>query len=175
MYKNRKGIKMIRRIKNKLFGSDERAEQCFHLGKGEIYEALRKDSIKNRGYPMNRVWVGVEWINEAWYDIKLSKAFLRIYVNNAPLRVIEWDEKEKSYYPRFREYGGEIYIFRGRDYTFPKFEEGYLEIFVNIPPYIDIDEEVHIGIRGCLTLSSGFGHFDKTVNYDLEIEPENWR
>jgi len=166
---------MMRRIKNKLFGTNKRAEQRFYLGVPKIYKALRRESIKSRGYPMNRVWVGIEWVSKAWYDIKLSKAFLRIYVNNAPLRVIEWDEKEKSYYPRFRENGGEIYIFRSRDYTFHRFEDGHIEIFVDIPPYIDISKPIRIRILGYLTLSSCFGHFDKTVNYDLEIEPENWK
>jgi len=166
---------MIRIIKNKLFGSDKQLEWRFHLGEAKIYEALKKESIKSRGYPMNRVRVVIEWVSKAWYDIKLTKAFLRIYVNDAPLRVIEWDEKEKLYYPRFREYGGEIYIFRGRDYTFHRFEDGHIEIFVNIPPYIDTNKEVRIRILGYLTLSSCFGYFDKTVNYNLKIEPENWR
>jgi len=166
---------MIRIIKNKLFGSDKQLEWRFHLGEAKIYEALKKESIKSRGYPMNRVRVVIEWVSKAWYDIKLTKAFLRIYVNDAPLRVIEWDEKEKLYYPRFRVYGGEIYIFGGIDNIFPSFEDGHIEIFVNIPPYIDIDEKVRIGIRGYLTLSSYFGYFDKRVGYDLKIEPENWR
>ena len=165
---------MIRRIKNKLFG-DKQAEQRFHLGEVVIQEGWRRESIGLSCYPMNIVLVGIKWVSKAWYDIKLTKAFLRIYVNDAPLRVIEWDEKEKLYYPRFREYGGEIYIFRGRDYTFHRFEDGHIEIFVNIPPYIDTNKEVRIRILGYLTLSSCFGYFDKTVNYNLKIEPENWR
>jgi len=165
---------MIRRIKSKLFG-DKQAEQRFHLGEVVIQEGWRRESIGLSCYPMNIVLVGIKWVSKAWYDIKVTNAFVRVHENEALQRVGEWDEEEKLYYPRFREYGGEIYIFRGRDYTFHRFEDGHIEIFVNIPPYIDINKEVRIRILGYLTLSSCFGYFDKTVNYNLKIEPENWR
>ena len=161
--------------RKKLSIADKWVGQRFLLREAEIHEALRKESIGKSGYPMNRVWVRIELVSMALCDVKLAKAFLRVYVNDAPLRIIEWGEKEESYYPSARDYRREISVYGGKNYTLPALEDGFLDIFVNIPPYIDTDKTVHLRILGYLTLSSFFGHFDKQVKYDLKIEPEDWK
>ena len=148
--------------------------QRFHLREAIIQEALKKESVGKSGYPMNRVWVRIELVNMVLHDVRLVKAFLRVYVNDAPLRIIEWGEKEESYYPSARDYRREISVYGGKNYTLPALEDGFLDIFVNIPPYIDTDKTVHLRILGYLTWGFGIVHFDKTVKYDLKIEPEDW-
>jgi len=163
-------------IRKKFFSADKWVGQRFHLREAMIQEALKKESIGKSGYPMNRVWVRIEWASMTWHDVKLAKVFLRIYVNEAPLRVIEWDEKEMPYYyPSARDYGREISVYGAKNNTFPNLEDGFLDVFVNIPPYIDIDKTIRLRILGYLTFNSCFGYFDKQVKYDLKVEPEDWR
>ncbi|RLG32800.1 hypothetical protein DRN97_06560, partial [Methanosarcinales archaeon] len=69
----------------------------------------------------------------------------------------------------------EISIYGYKYYSLPKNEDGFLDIFVNIPPYIDIDKVIRIVILGYLTFNSCFGHFDKQVKYDLRVIPEDWK
>jgi len=154
---------------------DKWVGQRFHLREAIIEEALKKESVGKFGYPMNRVKIRIELVNMVLHDVRLVKVFLRIYVNEAPLRVIEWDEKEESYYPRAWDYGREISVYGGENYTLSELEDGFLDIFVNIPPYIDTDKTVYLRILGYLTLGFGIVQFDKTVKYDLKIEPEDWK
>ena len=161
--------------RKKLFSADKWVGRYIHLREAMIQEALKKESIGKSGYPMNRVWVRIELINNVWHDVRLAKVFLRVYVNEAPLRVIQWDEKEESYYPRAWDYGREISVYGSENYTLPEFEDGFLDIFVNIPPYIDTNKTVHLRILGYLTLGFGLVYFDKTVKYDLKVEPEDWK
>lgn len=163
----------------KFFSADKWIGRYVHLREAKIHQARRRESFGKSGYPMNRVWIRIEWQNWSKVDVKLAKVFLRVYVNDAPLRAIEWDEKEMSYYPSDSDYGGEISVYGGENYTLPKMSEGFLDVFVNIPPCIDIDKTIHLRIRGYLTLSltssSRFGYFDKPMKYDLKIEPEEWK
>ena len=165
-------------IGKKLFSADKWVGRYFHLREAMIQEALRKESIDvvNAPYPMNRVWIRIRWENRSKVDVKLAKAFLKVYLNDAPLRVIQWDQKEiLPHYPIDFSIRKEISIYGYKYYSLPKNEDGFLDIFVNIPPYIDIDKVIRIVILGYLTFNSCFGHFDKQVKYDLRVIPEDWK
>jgi len=166
----------MRGIKS-FFSADKWVGRYIHLREAKILEALKKESISVKAprYPMNKVRIRIRWQNWSKVDVKLAKVFLRVYVNDAPLRVIQWDEKEIPYYPSNWYQEKEISIHGGKNYSLPKNHDGFLDIFVNIPPYIDIDKAVRIVILGYLTLSSCFGHFDELVNYTLTVEPEEWK
>jgi len=164
-------------IGKKLFSADKWVGRYIHLGEAMIQEALRKESISVNapGYPMNMVLIGIKCQNWSKVDVKLAKVFLRVYVNDAPLRVIEWDEKEIPYYPSDWYHEKEISIYGDKNYRLPKNYDGFLDIFVNIPPYIDIDKPIRIVILGYLTFNSCFGYFDKIVDCSFWVEPEDWR
>lgn len=163
-------------IKKRLVSADKWIGKDFHFrDDAEIKEALRSESIGTSGYPMNRVWLRIKWENRSKENVKLIKVFLRIYVNSAPLRIIEWDEKEISYYPSAGDYEEEISIYGGENYSLPKNRDGFLDVFVNIPPYIDINKKFYLDILGYSTFSSSFGPFDEKVNCcNLRVEPMKW-
>ena len=164
-------------IKKWLFSADKWIGKDFLFREdAKIEEALRSESIGTSGYPMNRVWLKIKWENRSKENVKLIKVFVRIYVNSAPLRIIEWDEKEISYYPSAGDYEAEeISIYGGENYSLPKNHDGFLEVFVNIPPYIDINKKIYLKILGYSTFSSSFGPFDKKVEYDLCVEHGEWK
>ena len=87
-------------IKKRLFSADKWIGKDFLFREAKIEEALRRESIGVSGYPMNRVSIRIKWENRSKEDVKLTKVFLRIYINNAPLRIIEWDEKRDAILPK---------------------------------------------------------------------------
>ena len=84
-------------------------------------------------------------------------------------------KKEMPYYPSDWYYEREISIYGDKNYSLPKNREGFLDVFVNIFPYIDINKTIRLEILGYSTFSSSFGYFDKEVKYDLRVEPEEWK
>lgn len=143
----------------------------FHLKDAKVFSAERKETWGGPNYPMHVVLVDIRWDNRSREDLKLTSVFLKLYVNQAPIRTIMWSEREKSFTSL-----EEIKFTNRRNFNIlPKNEEGHFEIRVNIPPYIDITEIIHIYIYGYVTLISSFGSFDKPVVVSLHVRPEEWR
>lgn len=164
---------MIRKKLNaeKLCGKDFIIE-C----KPEKVEAYKKEKY----YPFNIVTVRVQWDNRSQCNVKLKEIFLRIFVDNAPLRYIFWNKREKDVNIELDNLEREFDVYGAKDLVFHKNTKGFLDIYIYIPQYIDISYDTYISyyidIVGYAVFDSPFGEFTKKIYIrEIKIKPDMWR
>ncbi len=93
------------------------------------------------------------------------------------MRYIFWSKKEKEVgiskldhlEREFDVYGAENLILR-------KDTKGLLDVYINLPQYIDISSDIYISVVGYAVFESPFGEFAKRIDArEIRVEPSMWR
>ena len=158
---------LSRVFKRKLFSAEKWVAKHVKFEKYEVRECWKE---KFKSYPMRAIWITLEVDNRSRDDIQLDEALIRIYVNKAPIRTIVWNKSEKI--PE----GCEEFIARlSKKHILFANKKGSIDIFVNLPPYINTQKNFWLIIGGYLIFDSSFGSFRKDVGYQFLIQPKQWK
>lgn len=119
--------------------------------------------------PMNTVSIRFMFDNRSRDDVRPEKLFLRACANGAPIWIIMWDKDERINGP-----SKEVGFYNWTNYVLPRGKKGDVLVYVNLPPYIDVQKDVWVDIRGYLMLNSSFGSFKKEVPLSERVKPNMW-
>jgi len=144
-------------------------------------EALRKEYWEGFNYPFDRVRIRVPLDNRSKHsDVELKELFLRVFVNNAPLKYIIWSKKEKEVGIKISDYTDtelELYAWNTENFVFRKNKEGALDFYIHLPPYVNTrgSSVIYIKLIGYAIFDSSFGEFTKKIFIDTKIAREDWK
>ena len=143
-------------------------------------EALRKERWKGFNYPFDRVRIRVPLDNRSKHsDVELKELFLRVFVNNAPLKYIIWSKKEKEAgieTEKEKEVELELSTRNTENFVFRKNSKGELDFYIHLPPYVDTrSSEIKLKLIGYAVFDSPFGEFTKKMIIETKIAKEDWK
>jgi len=166
------------KTKGKFFDAEKWVGRDIIIESSEIKkEALRKEYWEALPYPFDRVGIRVPLDNRSRYDVELKVLFLRVFVNNAPLKYIIWSKKEKEAgieTEKEMKVGLEIST-RNENFVFRKNSKGELDFYIHLPPYVDTNSEIYIKLIGYTVFDSPFGEFTKKLIIETRIAREDWK
>ena len=154
------------KTKGKFFDAEKWVGRDIIIESSEIKkEALRKEYWEALPYPFDRVGIRVPLDNRSRYDVELKELFLRIFVNNAPLKYIIWSKKEKEAgieTEKEKEVELELSTRNTENFVFRKNSKGELDFYIHLPPYVDTrSSEIKLKLIGYAVFDSPFGEFTK--------------
>ena len=177
-----KFLALIAHIKRKIFNAEKWVGRDIIIESSEIEkEAWRKEywtALPN--YPFDIVHIRVPLDNRSKHsDVELKELFLRIFVNNAPLKYIIWSKKEKEAgieTEKEREVELELSTWNTENFVFRKNKEAALDFYIDLPPYVDTrSSEIYIKLIGYAVFDSPFGEFTKKLIIKTKIAKEDWK
>ena len=168
------------KTKGKFFDAEKWVGRDIIIESSEIKkEALRKEYWEALPYPFDRVGIRVPLDNRSRYDVELKELFLRIFVNNAPLKYIIWSKKEKEVGIKndYTDTEFELYAWNTENFVFRKNKEGALDFYIHLPPYVNTrgSSVIYIKLIGYAIFDSSFGEFTKKIFIDTKIAREDWK
>lgn len=125
---------------------------------------------------LNCVELRKEFDNRSPDRLEAEMIFLRVYINKAPCRIIEWEKEEEDYcsIPASREIG--IVGYEYPTFEFPRDKKTKMSIYVFLPPHVSISEDVDIDLFGYINLKYSFGFLKKTISdIKITISKGDWR
>ena len=164
----------------KLFNAEKWVGKYFIIEpKVDKFEAEKKERWRALpNYPFDRVLIRIPWDNRSHHcDIELKELFLRVFVNNAPIKYIIWSKKEKEVGITISSHlEREFDTYNAEDFVFRKNSKGLLNVYVYLPSYVDTSSDIYIELIGYAIFDSPFGEFAKKIQCErVRVAPEDWK
>ena len=125
---------------------------------------------------LNCVEFRKEFDNRSPDRLEAEMIFLRVYINKAPCRIIEWEKEEEDYcrIQAIREIG--IVGYEYPTFELPRDKKTEMSIYVFLPPHVSTSEDVDIDLFGYINLKYSFGFLKKTISdTKITIRKGDWQ
>ena len=150
---------------------DKWLDNSVRIEEGKVKDVyLAGKLVGNENNPSPCIYILKRYDNRLRDVLEIEKIFLRVYVNNAPLKIVTWEKIEKRYENISIK---EVYTYPG-EFKFRKNDEGYIHLNIFVPPYVSRDETIYISLYGYIVLKSSFGIFKKEIVDSIPVDKEKW-